>query len=149
MRQETLAFVKKLNFFVSFIVENFELFFVNTKNKKIANCIKRSFPEKMAALTVYSGSYIPQITSPVFNTIMRINYKVFKLIIISKFRINAHQFKRIMASYKNISEIKFAGCKILVPTVFDLSKSMRNTKINHLEFVFCGNPVFSDWKDNP
>ncbi|CAI2386272.1 unnamed protein product [Moneuplotes crassus] len=149
MSQETLAFAKKLNFFGSFIFEHFDLFSMKTKNKIIANYIKRSFPEKMTTLTVYSGSDLLPITSHVFNIIMRINSRVLKKIIIRNYKISIHQFKRIMASYKNVYETQFGGCKISVPTVFDLSQSMRNTKINHLEFVFCGNPELSDWKDNP
>ncbi|CAI2368119.1 unnamed protein product [Moneuplotes crassus] len=142
-RQQTLAFAKKPNFLGSFGFQKFCFHSMNTK-KTIVNCINSSFPKKMKALQIYSHRTLTSNISPVFNAMMRISHRVSEELWILYSRISAHQFKRVMASYKHVNRIRFHDCKISIPAVFDLSQSLRDTKINELEFLRCEDPESSD-----
>ncbi|CAI2369552.1 unnamed protein product [Moneuplotes crassus] len=142
-------FIEKTHFLESLTTDNFNLLQVKAKNKNYFGFLDLSYPQQITYLSINSNCYPSWSISNVLKSITKISPRVLNEIQIFYFKINAPQFKRIMASYKHVQRININCCKLSIPSVLNFSQSLRNTKIKKLDFCSCGNSEFSDWKSNP
>ncbi|CAI2368815.1 unnamed protein product [Moneuplotes crassus] len=116
-------------------------------NKHTRNFINSSFPQRVTGLSIECSKDPYLDILPISNLIFEVSSKVLEKINIHGFRISAYQFKRIMPCCKHLKKISFWRCDISIPSVFNFSQALKNTKIEMLDFSGSGYANFSNWDE--
>ncbi|CAI2372290.1 unnamed protein product [Moneuplotes crassus] len=87
--------------------------------------------------------------SKYFNSIMRLGHRVLKEVFFSGLKLNRHQLKRLLVSFKHVQRFRVLLSKLCVPYVFDLSQALINTQIEKIHLRYCGDSESSYWENNP
>ncbi|CAI2368874.1 unnamed protein product [Moneuplotes crassus] len=140
-------FEKKTNFMRPYKVNYVTLFQSAEVNKHTLKFIKSSFPQRVAELRINCSQDPYLYIFPISNLILEVSSKVLEKIVIDGFIISAYQFKRIMACCKHLRKIFFWRCNISIPSVFNFSQTLKNTKIKMLDFDCSGNSTFTNWEE--
>ncbi|CAI2372541.1 unnamed protein product [Moneuplotes crassus] len=118
-------------------------------HKYISKFLNTSFPIEVNEFAFIGTFGMKTNISKYFNSIMRLGHRVLKDVFFSRLKLNRHQLKRLLASFKHVKCFRILSCKLCVPYVFDLSKALINTQIAKINLSYCGDSDNCDWENNP
>ncbi|CAI2371907.1 unnamed protein product [Moneuplotes crassus] len=117
-------------------------------NRFVLNFLQSSFPNKIRKLVFGSSGQIDLKRSSYLNSLTRLNSKVVQQVLFRYFSIGLPQLKRLVAAFRHVRTLRLTYCRLSIPSSPDLSKALKNCKIQEIGLIGCGDSDRSDWENN-
>ncbi|CAI2378844.1 unnamed protein product [Moneuplotes crassus] len=114
------------------------------KIKDFCTLFRCSFPNKTSKFTLHYGDLVP--FPRYFTDFIRIAPRIEHTVTLHDLIINRKQLKRLFAALKHLRLLKLIRVKFTVPEIPDFSVALKNTKLEELDFMRCGQLNRCDWK---
>ncbi|CAI2362441.1 unnamed protein product [Moneuplotes crassus] len=122
---------------------------INADFRLMKQFVISSFPQRVERLD-FNTNGIMSNADDILDIYSHISSRVTQQIYLYNFEVSEHSMKILLnTSRLNQNILGFIYCKIDLDTVPNFKHSLNSSKIKTLNFAYCGEPEYCDWKNYP